>query len=323
MQPIELVDFDKCQKNLRFYGGMSGDKYGIDYNNEPYILKFPQNTRNFKLMNHLSYSNNSYSEFIGSHFYEYVGIPAHKTLLGTARNHIVIACKDFCLDEYVLIEFAKLANAANSESGNMQIPSSGHEDRTTILRNVLNIIETLDVLAPLRSKIKERFWDMFVIDAIIANPDRNSGNWGVLNPVGSRKPEALTLAPVFDNGNSLNCKISDETIKESSSKEITEISLKVASVFQRINEKGEAHRINPYLFIKNLSNNDCNKAVVRLAPRIQEALKKINELIEALPGISDERKAFYSNSMVIRYKNSIFPAYKELSSRKIDRGLSR
>lgn len=326
MKAIELIDFDKCSKNLRFYGGMSGDKYGVDYNNEPYILKFPQNTRNLKMMNHLSYSNNSYSEFIGSHFYDYMGISTHQTLLGNSRNHIVVACKDFCFDNYVLIEFAKLANAANSDSGNIKIPSSGHEDRGVVLSNILNIIDTLDVLTPLRNQIKERFWDMFVIDAIIANPDRNSGNWGVLNPIGSKKPESLTLAPVFDNGNSLNCKLSDDTIKQIIPSEMSEISLRVASVFQRIDTKGEPHKINPYSFIKSMTNKDCNKAVIRLAPRVHDALKKTSELITALPGISNERKEFYLNTMCLRYKNSVLPAYRELSSKKIksnDRGMMR
>ena len=29
-------------------------------------------------------------------------------------------------------------------------------------------------------EIKEKFWDMFVIDSLIGNTDRHNGNWGFL-----------------------------------------------------------------------------------------------------------------------------------------------
>ena len=46
-------------------------------------------------------------------------------------------------------------------------------------------------------KLKERFWDMFIIDALINNNDRNEGNWGlVLN----KNTGDLRITPVYDNG---------------------------------------------------------------------------------------------------------------------------
>ena len=49
-------------------------------------------------------------------------------------------------------------------------------------------------------KIRERFWDMFIVDAFIGNWDRHNGNWGFLYHVQS---DTLTLAPVFDCGSCL------------------------------------------------------------------------------------------------------------------------
>ncbi len=51
---------------------------------------------------------------------------------------------------------------------------------------------------------------MFVVDALLGNPDRNNSNWGiVLGMDGSKR-----IAPVYDNGNCLNCKWDEEKMLE-------------------------------------------------------------------------------------------------------------
>ena len=58
-------------------------------------------------------------------------------------------------------------------------------------------------------ELKDRFWDMFVIDAFISNNDRNEGNWGlVLN----KETNKLRLSPVFDNGAAFYNKSNDEKL---------------------------------------------------------------------------------------------------------------
>lgn len=44
----------------------------------------------------------------------------------------------------------------------------------------------------------ERFWDMFIIDALNGNLDRHGGNWGFL-----KKENQYILAPAYDNGSSM------------------------------------------------------------------------------------------------------------------------
>ncbi len=46
------------------------------------------------------------------------------------------------------------------------------------------------------SGVMERFWDMFVVDALIGNTDRNNSNWGII----LRKDGSKEIAPVYDNG---------------------------------------------------------------------------------------------------------------------------
>ena len=58
--------------------------------------------------------------------------------------------------------------------------------------------------------IQEHFWNMFVVDALLGNPDRNNSNWGIILSRGGVK----RIAPVYDNGNCLNCKWDEEKMLE-------------------------------------------------------------------------------------------------------------
>ena len=55
--------------------------------------------------------------------------------------------------------------------------------------------------------IKTRFWDMFIVDALIGNWDRHNGNWGFLY---NNSTDEVVLAPVFDCGSSLYLQADDE-----------------------------------------------------------------------------------------------------------------
>ena len=45
------------------------------------------------------------------------------------------------------------------------------------------------------TKLKEWFWDMFIVDALIGNWDRHNGNWGFLYEVDT---DRMKIAPVYD-----------------------------------------------------------------------------------------------------------------------------
>ena len=99
---------------------------------------------------------------------------------------------------------------------------------------------------------------MFVVDAFIGNPDRNNSNWGFLVTFPDRK--IVDIAPVYNNGNCLNCKWNNAMMQNF---------MKRASKTQRINrmtvsayldDKGE--RIHPFEYIKNTNNQDCINSFV-------------------------------------------------------------
>lgn len=62
----------------------------------------------------MSYSNSCFSEYIGCHIYDSVGIPVQKTILGRFtvkdKEKIVIACRDFTEPGVTLWDFASLKN---------------------------------------------------------------------------------------------------------------------------------------------------------------------------------------------------------------------
>ena len=115
----------------------------------------------------------SNSEYLGCHVFEIAGIPVQKTLLGTftrnGKEKIVVACKDFTTPDTVIQDFASLKNT---------IIDSEHNGYGTELSDILMAMDEQQAIDS--DALKQRFWDMFIVDALIGNWDRHNGNWGFL-----------------------------------------------------------------------------------------------------------------------------------------------
>lgn len=89
----KLIDFTDCPDGLRDYSG-SDHKKSILYNGEHYMLKFPEyRVKENDLQS--SHANNVFSEYIGSHVMQSLGISTHETMIGTYDGEPVVACRDF------------------------------------------------------------------------------------------------------------------------------------------------------------------------------------------------------------------------------------
>lgn len=66
-----MIDFSKGKEVASRYSG-SENKKAIIYNNELYMIKFPDPIR--EQSNELSYKNNHFSEYIGCHIFSSCGI---------------------------------------------------------------------------------------------------------------------------------------------------------------------------------------------------------------------------------------------------------
>ena len=79
-----------------------------------------------------------------------------------------------------------------------QVIDSERNGYGTELDDILFSIHEQPAIDP--KELEERFWDMFIVDALIGNWDRHNGNWGVLYDT---VHDMVALAPVFDCGSCL------------------------------------------------------------------------------------------------------------------------
>ncbi len=307
---MELINFDEYQQNKRFYGGRAGRKLGINYNGDNYIIKFAESLKekNFKNIN-LSYSNSPISEYIGSHIYEILGKDVHDTILGTRGGKLVVACKDFCENGDVLYEFEKLKTTFEPKLLNIEGEVTNGEG--TELDIVLQVIREHPTLSKIDG-VEEHFWDMFVVDALIGNGDRNNGNWGIIiSSDGTEK-----ISPVFDNGNSLNNKWADKKMLETL---LDENSIRTSAyngsvcIFKR-----DEKRINPYHMLKKHEYTELDNALLRMVPQINLKRNEIINLINDISIISNTKKQFLNTIVDTRIDNVLIPSYNEISKSKID-----
>ena len=230
-----------------------------------------------------------------------MGIPVQETVLGRYRDYIAVACRDFSRDDFYLYEFYKLANAY---VGDNELA----KDRCIILDEIYRVIENVCKVRYIKEALIKRFWDMFIVDALIANSNRSSSDWGILVPIGSKDMANAQVAPVYDNGWCLNSALTDEemaNILAKSNNERIKLYLSSSSIFQR---KDDNQKINPYSFLQRHENRDADAALISLKERITRAIENINHLIDDIPIITDIGKRFYKESIEYRYRYGILPA---------------
>lgn len=318
---IEILNLESAPRDFEgMYGGKSGFKYGIIFNNERWMIKFPENTKNFpgrnKKNNHLpSYTTSPVSEYIGSHIYESLGINTHQTRLAYRNKKIVVACKDFNMNQE-FVDFERIKNFEQDLEEALLGSSSSYQGE--YLHDVLYLLDNSELLKNVKG-MKEHFWDMFLVDAFIRNNDRNNGNWGIMV---NHKNKISSIAPVFDNGNAFfnkrNPSVSEARIQ--SEQMLIEDALKTSVSFFK-DEKGNA--IHPFAYIESLHNQDCTSALLRFAKRLD--MKKIKEIICSIPEtafglsvITFEQKEHYYKMMELMITKSLNPTLQKLNQKPID-----
>ena len=295
-----MIDFTNCEINkFKYYGGKNGSKICIVYNNQDYMLKFPSLNDNDAEQ---TYANNCISEYVACKIIKSLGFKVQDTILGTynlnGNTKVVVACKDFTSLGVVLRQFAELKNS--------QIESSKNGYGTE-LEEVIQTIESQQICDV--NYLKDFFWDMFIADTLVGNFDRHNGNWGFLINEGLKEVE---IAPIYDCASCLYLQLTDERMKKIIDDE-EEMNARVF-VFPNSALKIDDKKINYYDFISSLDNVDCNKALLRVFPRIN--LNVINEIIDNTLYISDIRKEFYKKIIKMRYDLLLKVNYNKLISKE-------
>lgn len=315
---VKIYNLDKLELSDRngTYGGNSGDKEGVFISDEYWIIKYPKKANRLKDVKNMSYSSTPESEYIGSHIYEILGYPVHKTILGIRNGHIVVGCKDLCDKEQRLIEFRQLKNTYNkilSEKLDASLTSTG-SDHFVVLDEIMTHLKYNPSLQNI-SGLKQRFWNCVVIDGFINNNDRNNGNWGIL-----RSPSGDVLSPIYDNGSSFSPNIPEDKILNKLNNE----DVLVQSVFNNITTysiDGESNAL--FKDIIALEIPDLQKAIKKNVPLIQKKMSLINKLIDDIPEsignykiISKERKIVYKREMEVRMAKILTPIYEQIIDRE-------
>jgi hypothetical protein len=282
-----MRDYSNCKLSPIAYGGYSCNKVGIVDDGKYYLVKFPNKLKGKHIKNvEISYANDVFSEYIASAVM-HMFMPAHKVSLGLYDGKICSICEDFTSHGARLSKYSELKmtmrDAKLTPSGDISSPDCSElED----VRYVLTLHPIVSHIPDIYSK----FWTMFIVDALNGNPDRNNDNWGILS-MGS----SVEFAPVYDNGNSLNSKLSDEQMTELLHDKAR---LKAAAYSGfRCFFTNETSRINPYHL---LESGEYLEAIQTVLSMDFNCVEKIADIIDRVPDISEERKQFYVTIYAMR-----------------------
>ena len=289
-----MIDITNYKQEINNYGG-SELKATYIINGETQMVKMPDPIRKKTL--DLGYMNNQYSEYIGCHIFESVGIPVQKTILvklnKDGKEKIAVACKDFLNSGEELIEIS-----------NVSLSLSTEKKYKISIEDVYEIINKMSVNYKLdENKLISNFWDMFVVDTLIGNTDRHFGNWGFI-----KKDDIISFAPVYDCGSSLHPLLSEnEQIKlMSDSIAFKNSSYNIASVYTMNNKKIFYHEIfkNPPV--------DLKEAIKKIVLKID--MEKIKGIIGSTEGLSKTQKEYYFKDILLRKEEILDKSYNEIKN---------
>lgn len=283
MRDLTMYTLDK---NVFFSGAERKEQMIID--GEKYIVKFQKNTDIGLVFNHVS-------EYLGSNIFELVKIPVQKTFLAIYNGCNVVAMKNFIGKGETLVPFNGVGES--SLERDKDIYRYSYEDiQNMLIENVklTNVTESIN-----------RFWDMFIIDALNGNFDRHGGNWGFI-----KRNDKYYMAPVYDNASSMYPRLNtDERLKEVLSSQ-EEINKRIFN-FPTSHIKMGHNKSSYFEVINSLKFEECNKALIRMYNKID--LNKIYELIDTIEGITATRLNFYKIMYLERYNKIIKSSYDKLT----------
>lgn len=308
---IKINDFNSLTLSNISYGGHGGSKRGVIINNERWFLKYPKLTKSMGA-ERLHYLTTPLSEYLGSQIYKSIGIETHDTMLGIANDKLVVACKDFLNNNEYITDYNMIKNEYDE---NIEITLESLSTSTKLLDNH-NLEELLTVMNNNKYfkcdiGLKDRFWDMFIVDAFINNNDRNEDNWGTII---NRKNGNIRVSPIYDNGASFYNKSSDDKLRDIINDDFKFRQSCYENIISVYKENGK--NINPLKYIESKKNIDCNNSILRIVPKID--MNKIKDIFNDIPNeyngyqiISDIQKEFYVKTLEYKY-NILLKVYNEL-----------
>lgn len=281
-----MRDYTMYEKTPVMFSGAE-KKYEIIIEGHRYIVKFQKNSEIGLLFNHVS-------EYLGSHIFQVVGIPVQETFLGTCDGTNVVVMKNFLEREDALVAFNGVGES--SLERDKELYQYTYEDITAMLQENMKSTDVKETI--------DRFWDMFIVDALIGNFDRHGGNWGFI-----KRNNQYRIAPVYDNGSSLYPRLNtDEKIAEVLDSE-EEIDRRIYT-FPTSHIKVKNRKSSYFEVISSRQFEACNAALKRIVPCVD--LVRINNIVDDIEGISELRKHFYKFMLQQRFEKILMYTYRML-----------
>lgn len=280
------MDFSKYPTTKINYGG-SEEKIGIQIKDKKYLLKFQKESETGLLNNHIC-------EYIGSSVFALFGEDVQVTTIGTYKGRNVVACQDFNDSISEFVPFNEVGD------------SSLERDRDVYKYTYNEIIEMLEEnrkITDVQETI-EKFWDLYIYDALLGNFDRHGSNWGFI-----KKGNKYRMAPIFDNGSCLFPRVvTDEQCLRiiESEKELDKRTFKFPTSQIKLKNKKSSY----FEVISSLIYPECNHALLRVYKKIK--LDKVNKFIDTIDTISNTQKHFYKTIIEHRYRKIIKFSYNKL-----------
>ncbi|MCF7931706.1 MAG: HipA domain-containing protein [Acholeplasmataceae bacterium] len=281
-----MIDVSAYRRNERVYTG-SEEKFGITIDQQYFIIKFQKNSETGLLNNHIS-------EHLGSSIFNLLGEEAQETSLGYYWGRQVVICKDFNEANSVFTPFNGVGESTLERD--KEIYNYTYEDITAMLLENSKMTRVNEVI--------DRFWNMYIIDALLGNFDRHGANWGFIKTNNTYK-----MAPIFDNGSSLFPRRNNEVLMlEAMTKE--DVIKEMTFTYPTSQIRQGRRKSSYYDIIHSLKFEACNQALSKMVQRID--LAKIFKLIELEEMLSDVQKAFYQYVIQYRYDHIIKESYDRL-----------
>jgi len=280
------MDLNKYKKSNIHYGG-SEEKIGIIIGGKQYLIKFQKETETGLVNNHIC-------EYLGSSIIGILGEKVQATSLSTYDGRNVVACLDFNENGEEFVPFNDVGDS--SLERDRDVYQYTYDDIIKMLeenKKITNVTETV-----------EKFWDLYIFDALLGNFDRHGSNWGFVRKNGKYK-----MAPIFDNGSCLFPRITtDEQCMKiiSNEEELNKRTYKFPTSQIRLGDRKSSY----FDVISSLSFDECNKALKRVYKKIN--LEKIEKFIDTVDTITCIQKEFYKTIIRYRFKNIIEYSYKKL-----------
>ena len=284
-----LINFNDYPSHPKRFGG-SDPKETIVMNGSIWMIKLDDEISNDK-RSELSdpIRHTVMSEYVSCSLLKRMGYVVQDVRLGTYHNKQAVACKDFCADGIIMNEFEKYQNSEILQISQERFPD---------IEEVVGAMSRDQYLS--KSDAIEVFWDNFVIDSLLGNFDRHTGNWGYVFDIQGN----VSAAPIYDCGDTLFPMLSNKGM-EVIMTDPGELERRTSG-FVRSAFKHDGKRIEYGDYLKNTTNVDCLAAVIRLSKRF--SLDLVKETLENVPEISSIRKDFYQTAITGRYEKIIVPA---------------